>query len=120
MHPNQEWSDHYRPANVNDLQRFFDRFLKGSGNNWEKDPPPVRLSLLGFEASGGLEPTIKERPEQEYPLARQRLKTYYIDASSRKLTSKPLTTAAKPSYAGHHLTVSAVRFFSREKHSVWR
>ncbi|PVH69705.1 alpha/beta-hydrolase [Cadophora sp. DSE1049] len=97
VHPHHEWYDLYRPEMVDDLQRYFDRFLKNVLNGWE-DTPPVRLSLLGFEASGGLTPTIRERPEKEWPLARQALQRFYLDASTKKLQTHESEGSASISY----------------------
>ncbi|OJJ46081.1 hypothetical protein ASPZODRAFT_2051812 [Penicilliopsis zonata CBS 506.65] len=107
VHPHQEWYDLYRPEIVDDLQRYFDRFLKGIDNGWEHDTPPVRLSLLGFEASGSPATTIRERAEQEYPLARQTLKTFYLNAMTKSLQADPVAAAASVSHAGHDLQASS-------------
>lgn len=40
--------DFYRPDNTDELNRFYDRYLKGIQNGFERDTPRVRLSLLGF------------------------------------------------------------------------
>ncbi|PYH94763.1 alpha/beta-hydrolase [Aspergillus ellipticus CBS 707.79] len=84
VHPYQEWYDLYRPEVVDDLARYFDRYLKGIENDWESTAP-VRLSLLGFEGSPA--PTIIERSEQEFPLARQVLKKFYLNGSTNTLQS---------------------------------
>ncbi|KAF5485396.1 Cocaine esterase [Colletotrichum siamense] len=47
VHATQEWYDLYSKSRVDDLQRFFDRYLKDIENGWEKTPP-VRLAVLGF------------------------------------------------------------------------
>lgn len=39
------WTDFYQPRSVADLQRFFDRYLKGIENGWE-DTPPVRIAVI--------------------------------------------------------------------------
>jgi predicted acyl esterase len=106
VHPYQEWYDLYRPEINDDLQRFFDRYCKGIQNGWDHDTPPVRLSLLGFENSPAK--TILERPEHEYPLARQQLRTYYLDASHKSLAKTIPPKAASTSHEGHSLTASSV------------
>jgi len=50
--------------NVDDLQKFYDRYCKNVDNGWEKDTPPVRLTLISF---GGKD--VVERPEQEVRLS---------------------------------------------------
>ena len=106
VHPYQEWYDLYRPEINDELQRYFDRYCKGIENGWEHDIPPVRLSLLGFENSPVK--TIRERPEQEYPLARQQLHTYYLDAASKTLVPELPRSTSSTSHAGHDLNASSV------------
>ena len=48
IHNSQEWPDYYDEANVEDLRRFFDRYLKGEDNGWEQTPR-VRYSILDLE-----------------------------------------------------------------------
>ncbi len=60
IHNAQEWADLYKPHNSDDLQKFFDRYLKGIDNGWEKDTPPVRLSMISFTGKD-----VVERPENE-------------------------------------------------------
>lgn len=115
VHPYQEWYDLYRPEIVDELQRFFDHFCKGIENGWEQDTPPVRLSLLGFENSPAK--TVVERPEQEFPLARQTLKTYYLDAKTCTLAEQKPRQSAEATHQGHSLTASTVckyQFFATD------
>lgn len=106
IHPYQEWFDLYRPEIVDELQKFFDHFCKGVDNGWERDTPPVRLSLMGFENSPAK--AVVERPEQEYPLARQTLKTYYLDAATFKLAEQKPPKSAEAAHQSHSLTASTV------------
>jgi len=94
----------YREEINDELQRYFDHYAKGIQNGWESDTPPVRLSLLGFEGSPAK--TILERPETEYPPARQVLRDFYLDAATRTLTPERLVEAVSASYDSHHLTDS--------------
>lgn len=81
-------------------KKFYDRFLKGIQNGWEEDIPPIRLSLLGFEADGSLTKSIEERPEKQWPLARQQLKTLYLDSASKELVwDKPSTEGSITHFA---------------------
>jgi hypothetical protein len=54
VHNTGEWPDYYQPEYVEDLRKFFDRYLKGIKNGWEKTPR-VRLSVLdpGAKKHGG-------------------------------------------------------------------
>jgi predicted acyl esterase len=72
VHNTHEWNDYYNPENVEDLRRFFDHFLKGTDNGWEKTPR-VRLAVL----DPGNEDTLN-RAEQDFPLSRQQYVTYYL------------------------------------------
>ncbi|PYI20576.1 alpha/beta-hydrolase [Aspergillus violaceofuscus CBS 115571] len=105
VHPYQEWYDLYRPEMVEDLARYFDRYLKGVENGWEESTPPVRLSLLGFEDS--VVQTIRERPEREYPLARQELKRFYLRPETMTLQPEQPVAGSSVAHAGHDLKVSS-------------
>ncbi|KAJ9637616.1 hypothetical protein H2204_004765 [Knufia peltigerae] len=105
VHPYQEWYDLYRPEITDELQRFFDRYCKGIENGWEHDTPPVRLSLLALDGSSTQ--TIVERPELEYPLSRQKLQAYYLDASSHTLSTRLASSSAKTSYDSHSLAAKS-------------
>ncbi|KAK3112421.1 hypothetical protein LTR53_011326 [Teratosphaeriaceae sp. CCFEE 6253] len=107
VHPFQEWYDIYRPEVNDDLQRFYDRYCKDVKNGWEDDTAPVRLWLLGFEADGGLAKTVLERPEQEYPLAREHQRTLYLSAGDLKLCSTQMAEEATVQYEAHSLSSSA-------------
>ena len=73
---------------VEDLRRFFDHYLKGIDNGWEKTPR-VRLSVLN---PGGKD--IVGRPENEFPLARTQYERLYLSASDSTLqTSLPAKEA---------------------------
>jgi len=100
--------DIYRPEINDDLQRFYDRYCKDVLNGWEEDTPPLRLSLLGFESDGGKAQTVIERPENEWPIARERQMELYLDASSKKLSTEHVSEVSSVSYDGHSLDSSAV------------
>ncbi|KAF5972967.1 acylase diesterase [Fusarium coicis] len=82
----QEWHDLYRPENVDDLQRFFDKYMLDKDNGWEQTPR-VRYSLLGYNR-----PSIVHMPADQYPPAKFRYETMFLDAASGTLRhSIPLT-----------------------------
>ena len=72
VHNTQEWQDFNNPVHRADLLRFFDHVLKGVDNGWDATPP-VRLAVLD---PGGED--ILDRPEQTWPLARQRNVPLYL------------------------------------------
>lgn len=47
FHSTQEWYDLYTPKYIDDLQKFFDRYLKGIQNDWELTPK-ARVSILTY------------------------------------------------------------------------
>ncbi|MGE3248061.1 MAG: CocE/NonD family hydrolase, partial [Beijerinckiaceae bacterium] len=68
-----------QPKNVAMQKRFFDRFLKGAENGWEKEPPvEVEVRAPGDR--------IKHtRQSQSWPLADTRWTKYWLDAGVKSL-----------------------------------
>ena len=81
-----EWQDFHTPKYENDLLRFFDHYLKGANNGWEKTPP-VRLSVLD---PGGED--VVDRIENDWPLERTSFRKIYLD-NSGTLRDQPLSSA---------------------------
>lgn len=79
-----EWPDNYEPQNLEDLRRFFDRYLKGIRNGWEFTPR-VRISV---HDPGGVDQV--NRPEHEWPLARAEHQKLYLDAATGTLSPTPV------------------------------
>ena len=48
IHATQEWHDLYKQSTSDELQMFFDRYLKDISNGFETSIPKVRVSILGF------------------------------------------------------------------------
>jgi predicted acyl esterase len=92
VHNTMEWPDYYTPENLEDLRRFFDRYLKGIRNGWEFTPR-VRLSVLD---AGGVDQV--NRPEKEFPLARTQYQNLYLDASTGKISPKPVARESLTRY----------------------
>lgn len=91
---NQEWPDYYALPQMEDLKRFFDRYLKGIDNDWELTPR-VRMVVLD---PGGLDQL--NRPEKEWPLARTKYEKLYLDASNASLSTTPSSRETQTRYAG--------------------
>ncbi|MEV7405598.1 CocE/NonD family hydrolase [Streptomyces sp. NPDC091267] len=110
VHNSQEWPDYYDEANVEDLRRFFDRFLKDEDNGWEQTPR-VRYSLLDLQ--GGDRVNIAA---DQFPPADVTPVKYYLDGRSRTLgTAAPEAGAAVGYTVGSNPdTVSFVTRFDEE------
>jgi hypothetical protein len=107
IHNTQEWPDYYDPKYAVDLRRFFDRYLKGIENGWEKTSR-VRLSVLD---PGGVDEI--NRPENEFPLARTEYKRLYLHGHSGTLASSPAAEEVLVRYAaddGKGKAVFTIRF----------
>jgi hypothetical protein len=80
VHNTMEWPDFYEDKNVEDLRRFFDRYLREVDNGWERTPP-VRLSVL----DPGHADTV-DRPSTSFPPEDTTALTLYLDASTGTLS----------------------------------
>lgn len=92
IHASLEWPDYYDEANVEDLRRFFDHYLKGEDNGWE-DTPRVRYSVLDLE--GGDRTGL---PAGQFPPDGVADTNYYLDGRTRSLSPDVPAGAAKASY----------------------
>lgn len=113
VHASFEWYEMYEPRSNNDLQRFFDRYCKGIMNGWETDTPPVRLSIYGV----GSIPNVIERPEKEFPLARQCLEKFYLDAGTKTLHGSPRENESSISHESHGLDTAPSVSYHNTSHS---
>jgi predicted acyl esterase len=78
----QEWHDIYQPENIDGLQKFFDKYMLGIDNGWEKTPK-IRCSMLGYNR-----PSVINRPASEYPPADFTYETLFLDANTGKLSDR--------------------------------
>lgn len=92
IHNTGEWDDYYDPEHVEDLRRFFDRYLKGIDNGWE-DTPRVRVSVLN---PGGED--VVDRPEEDFPIPRTEYRRLYLDAKGGSLRSDQPAEEARAEY----------------------
>src|SRR6185503_17879062 len=92
-HGDSHWSLFSSAYGVNLQKRFFDFFLKGQRNGWEKQPK-VQLNIR--------HPGEKfvVRAEKEWPLARTKWTKFYLDPAGKALGTKPLAQAGKIEYEG--------------------
>lgn len=106
IHNGQEWPDYYDQENVEDLRRFFDRYLKDQDNDWEQTPR-VRYSLLDLRGGDQVGIAADQFPPREVVSTK-----YYLDGRSRRL-SADVPTPAVPAKYDVASTPSAVSFLTR-------
>ena len=107
IHNTQEWPDYYDAANVDDLRRFFDHYLKGENNGWEKTPR-VRYSVLDLGGGDRVDLVAEQFPPDGVTDTK-----FYLDAASRALTAEAGSEAATVGYdseANPGLVSFAIRF----------
>ncbi|WZH48345.1 Alpha/Beta hydrolase protein [Fusarium acuminatum] len=95
VHSTQEWYDLYSDECVEDLQLFFDRYLKDKQNGWE-ETPRVRLSTLAFNKGEYQEPEINHH-FTDWPLPETNYITLYLSDENRLLKA-PSSKGAILSY----------------------
>lgn len=106
IHNGQEWPDYYDQENVDDLRRFFDRYLKDQDNDWEQTPR-VRYSLLDLRGGDQVGIAADQFPPREVVSTK-----YYLDGRSRRL-SADVPTPAVPAKYDVASNPSAVSFLTR-------
>ncbi|MGA7204696.1 MAG: CocE/NonD family hydrolase [Specibacter sp.] len=92
IHNSQEWPDYYDEANVEDLRRFFDRYLKGVDNDWEQTPP-VRYAVLDLEGGDQVGLAADKFPPSDVASTK-----YYLDGRSRTLATTAPDVDVEASY----------------------
>ncbi len=91
VHGDSHWSLFSSGYGVALQKRFFDHFLKGIDNGWEKTPP-VTLNIRHPGEKFVL------RRENEWPLARTNWTTYYLDPAGMALSPQPVDAAGRIEY----------------------
>jgi predicted acyl esterase len=92
IHNSQEWPDYYDKDNVEDLRRFFDRYLKDEDNGWEQTPR-VRYSVLDLEGGDRIGVSSEEFPPKDVTSVK-----YYLDGRSRVLDTAAPTDEVTAAY----------------------
>ncbi len=90
-HGDSHWSLFSAGYGVALQKRFFDYFLKGIQNGWDKQPP-VQLNVRHPGEKFVL------RHESEWPLARTRWTKFYLDPAGMALSPKPVAREGKVEY----------------------
>ncbi|RZL91945.1 MAG: CocE/NonD family hydrolase [Variovorax sp.] len=92
VHGDSHWSLFSANYGLELQKRFFDHYLKGENNGWEKTP---KVLLNVRHADGHFE----RRDENEWPLARTQWTKFYLDAANGGLTTGMPPKAAQAPYA---------------------
>jgi uncharacterized protein len=100
-HGDSHWSHFYSPYGLALQKRFFDYFLKGVANGWDRQPR-VQLNIRRPGEKFEL------RHENEWPLARTQWTRFYLDPAARALSPTPFAAAGQIEYdaLGDGLTFS--------------
>jgi predicted acyl esterase len=92
-HGGSHWAPFYTDYGVKLQKRFFDCFLKGKKNGWDKQP----RVLLWVRHPGE---KFVRREENEWPLKRTKWTKLYLDPQGMRLSNKPGRTAQSVTYDG--------------------
>ena len=103
VHGGSHWAPFYTDYGVGLQKRFFDFFLKGKANGWDRQP----RVLLNVRHPGE---KFVQRYENEWPLARTRWTRFYLDPETRSLSATPSSSGKSISYdpMGDGVTFSMV------------
>jgi predicted acyl esterase len=101
VHGGSHWAPFYTDYGVTLQKRFFDYFLKGIANGWDKQPR-VQLQVRHPGEKFVL------RYENEWPLARTQWTRFYLDAQGMRLSPAPVAAEQSVTYdaMGDGLTFS--------------
>jgi predicted acyl esterase len=86
VHGLEHWTEFYTDYGRALQKRFFDHFLHGADNGWEREP---RVMLQVRRAD-----RFVPRTEAAWPIPRTRWTTLYLDAGSETLEATPTKTAS--------------------------
>lgn len=99
IHDSQEWPDYYDSANTEERLRFFDHYLKGIDNGWEKTPK-VRYALLDLEGNNRLGLVA-----EDFPVKNVEYHKLYMNGKSRTLQLTPEIDETVIRYSAESLPV---------------
>lgn len=96
VHREFEWPDQYSSFGIDDLTRFFDRYLKGIRNGWESTPK-VRIDIMdAYDQDYAV-----RYPIEDFPLPETVYEKIWLDASDCSMKRKLPNNEAKLSYDGN-------------------
>ncbi|PLS26243.1 CocE/NonD family hydrolase [Bifidobacterium parmae] len=105
IHDTHEWGDLDTRENCDDLRRFFDHYLKGIDNGWER-APRVRYSRLDVGAKHNLFST-----SDDYPCVRTETMALYLNASDGTMNEQKAALESSAEYDAVSRDMSAVARF---------
>jgi predicted acyl esterase len=91
VHGGSHWAPFYTDYGVKLQKRFFDFFLKGVANGWDRQP----RVLLQVRHPGE---KFVERPENEWPLARTAWTHFHLDPGNKSLATTPVSSEQSITY----------------------
>ena len=91
IHGDEHIGEFYLASGIALQRRFFDHFLKGAANGWEREPP-IQLAIRRPDG-------ITMRGEQEWPLAGTRWTKYYLNAAGLEIDMQQPTRPSRVGYA---------------------
>jgi predicted acyl esterase len=91
-HGIEHWTHFYTDYGRLLQKRFFDYFLKGERNGWDRQPR-VQLQVRHLDR-------FVERHENEWPLARTQWTKLYLEPTSQGLAREPAKSAGSVTYDG--------------------
>jgi hypothetical protein len=89
-HRDFEWPDFFNRDHIEDLRKFFDRYLKDIHNGWETTPK-VRIDVMdsyGFDLA-------TKREESAFPIERTDYRKLYLDSSTGKMLCDPVANKSE-------------------------
>jgi uncharacterized protein len=92
-HGGEHWTHFYTDYGYGLQRRFFDHFLRGEDNGWNREPPV----LLQIRRPGEV---FELRREHEWPLARTEWTRFFLDATTTGLAPIEPAGAASVTYSG--------------------
>lgn len=92
IHNTQEWPDQQTPKYRDELRDFYDHYLKGLDNGWEKTPK-ARVSILDPTGADDVDVEVPD-----FPLPDTRYIKLYLDAASHRLGYEEPADSSQVSY----------------------
>jgi putative CocE/NonD family hydrolase len=112
MHSGTHHGKFYSDAGLALQKKFFDHYLKGVENGWEKVPP---ITIAVRNPSGEL-----VREEKEWPLARTQWTKYYLDAANSGIARRPADTGPVRDVLGNEDRACPLDDTDARRHRVHR